>query len=60
MNSSVNNYNSAVGSFERQVLSGARKFTEMGISAPNKATETLEPIEKTVRSVDEPETTSNA
>jgi len=60
LNSSVNNYNSAVGSFERQVLSGARKFTEMGISAPNKATETLEPIEKTVRSVDEPETTSNA
>lgn len=60
LNSSVNNYNSAVGSFERQVLSGARKFTEMGISAPSKTTETLEPIEKTVRSVDEPETTSNA
>jgi len=57
LDSSVNNYNNAVGSFERQVLSGARKFTEMGISAPNKASETLEPIEKTVRPVNEPETT---
>jgi len=59
LNSSVDNYNSAIGSFQRQVLSGARKFTEMGISAPNKPAEPLEPIEKTVRSLSDAETTSD-
>jgi DNA recombination protein RmuC len=51
LNNSVENYNSAVGSFERQVLSGARKFTEMGISAPNKTAEPLVTIEKNARTL---------
>lgn len=40
---SVDAYNSAVGSLERQVLPGARKFTELGIR-PDKEIETLEPV----------------
>lgn len=31
LKSSVDNYNKAVGSFDRQLLPGARKFTEMGV-----------------------------
>ncbi len=53
LNSSLENYNKAVGSFERQVLSGARKFTEMGISN-HKEPEALEPIEKLARTLEEP------
>ena len=53
LNSSLEHYNKAVGSFERQVLSGARKFTEMGISA-SKQPDTLEPIEKLARSLEDP------
>jgi len=52
INSSVENYNSAVGSFQRQVLPGAKKFSELGISEP-KTTETLEPIEKIARSLEQ-------
>ena len=33
LGTSVNHFNKAVGSLERQVLPGARKFTEMGISS---------------------------
>jgi len=46
--SSVDNYNRAVGSLERQVLPGARRFTEMGIGA-KKEIETVDQIEKQVR-----------
>lgn len=53
LDSSLEHYNKAVGSFERQVLSGARKFTEMGISASKKP-EPLEPIEKLARTLEEP------
>jgi DNA recombination protein RmuC len=42
--SSVENYNKAVGSLERKVLPGARKFVELGIHA-KKEIETIEPIE---------------
>ena len=49
---SLDHYNKAVGSFERQVLSGARKFPEMGISAA-KELETPEQIEKGVRQIAE-------
>ncbi len=46
---SVDAYNRAVGSLERSVLPGARRFTEMGISSGKKAIETLEPIEQGIR-----------
>lgn len=45
---SLEHYNRAVGSFERQVLTGARKFPEMGIT-PARELETPEQIEKGVR-----------
>jgi DNA recombination protein RmuC len=45
---SVDAFNSAVGSLERQVLPGARKFTELGIR-PEKEIDALEPVEKLVR-----------
>jgi DNA recombination protein RmuC len=40
---SLDHYNRAVGSLERQVLPGARRFTEMGIHA-KKELEELEPL----------------
>jgi DNA recombination protein RmuC len=50
---SVEAFNSAVGSFERQVLPGARKFTELGVR-PDRPIEPGEPIEKLVRAPLEP------
>ncbi|HZF17442.1 MAG TPA: DNA recombination protein RmuC [Steroidobacteraceae bacterium] len=47
---SVEAFNSAVGSLERQLLPGARKFGELGINA-DKAIETVEPVERLVRPV---------
>jgi DNA recombination protein RmuC len=47
---SVEAYNAAVGSLERQVLPGARKFTELGLR-PAKEIEELAPIEKLARAV---------
>lgn len=48
--SSVENYNKAVGSLERSVLPGARKFTELGVHAKKEieALETLEPVPRTL------------
>jgi len=45
---SVDSFNSAVGSLERQVLPGARKFTELGVR-PDREIEALEPIDKLTR-----------
>jgi DNA recombination protein RmuC len=45
---SVDAFNSAVGSLERQVLPGARKFTELGVR-PERELEHLEPIDKLTR-----------
>ncbi len=45
---SLDAYNKAVGSFERQVLPGARKFTEMGIK-PAKTLEEPEQLHRSVR-----------
>jgi DNA recombination protein RmuC len=45
---SVDAYNSAVGSLERQVLPGARKFTELGVR-PDREIEEVEPIDKLTR-----------
>lgn len=50
LGTSVNHFNKAVGSLERQVLPGARKFTEMGISTKSEITD-LPPIEQQPRDV---------
>jgi len=47
---SVEAYNAAVGSLERQVLPGARKFTELGLR-PAREVEDLTPIDKLARGV---------
>jgi DNA recombination protein RmuC len=48
--SSVENYNKAVGSLERSVLPGARKFTELGVHAKKdiEQLETLDPVPRTM------------
>jgi DNA recombination protein RmuC len=50
LNSSVENYNKAVGSLERNVLPGARKFAELGIR-PKKEIEQTESIEALPRTL---------
>jgi DNA recombination protein RmuC len=45
---SVETFNSAVGSLERQVLPGARKFTELGVR-PEREIEALDPVDKLAR-----------
>ncbi len=52
LSGSVDCYNAAVGSLERQVLPGARKFTELGVR-PERELEPLEPIDRLAR---EPQT----
>ena len=47
---SVENYNRAVGSLERKVLPGARKFVELGIR-PKKELESAEPLESLPRTI---------
>ena len=48
--SSVENYNRAVGSLERKVLPGARKFVELGIHTKKEleSVETLDPVPRTM------------
>lgn len=48
LSGSVDAFNSAVGSLERQVLPGARKFTELGVR-PEREIELIEPIDKLTR-----------
>jgi DNA recombination protein RmuC len=48
LEASLNAFNAAVGSLERNVLPGARKFVELGVRA-EKAIEPLEPIETSAR-----------
>jgi DNA recombination protein RmuC len=48
LSGSVDSYNSAVGSLERQVLPGARKFAELGVR-PEREIEALEPIDRLAR-----------
>ena len=50
LNSSVENFNKAVGSLERKVLPGARKFVELGVH-PKKEVEKLETIESVPRTM---------
>lgn len=54
LSSSVDNYNRAMGSLERKVLPGARKFVELGIHA-KKPIEQIESIEAVPRSLVEPD-----
>ena len=49
---SVDHFNKSVGSLERQVLPGARKFTEMGIQE-KKSLEDIEPVTATPRLTEE-------
>lgn len=51
--SSVEHYNRAVGSLERNVLPGARKFTELGIQ-PKKEIEKVETLDPVPRQLVEP------
>jgi DNA recombination protein RmuC len=48
--SSVENYNKAVGSLERNVLPGARRFTELGVHGKKdiEKLETLDPVPRTM------------
>ena len=50
LGSSVESYNRAVGSLERKVLPGARKFVELGIHTKKtlEKVETLEPVPRTM------------
>jgi len=48
LGASIDAYNSAVGSLERQVLPGARKFTELGLR-PEREIEEVAPVEKLPR-----------
>jgi DNA recombination protein RmuC len=50
----VEAYNAAVGSLERQVLPGARKFTELGLR-PAREIEELNPVDKLARTLLAPE-----
>jgi DNA recombination protein RmuC len=51
LNSSVNAYNQAIGSLERQVLPGARKFEELGIQSRKQLGEP-QSLEETPRSTE--------
>jgi DNA recombination protein RmuC len=48
LGTTVDAFNSAVGSLERQVLPGARKFTELGVR-PEREIEEVEPIDRLTR-----------
>ncbi|MEL6869442.1 MAG: DNA recombination protein RmuC [Pseudomonadota bacterium] len=50
LDSSVKSYNQAVGSLERSVLPGARKFTELGVQT-KKTINPLDSVESTARAV---------
>ena len=48
LGTTVDAFNSAVGSLERQVLPGARKFTELGVR-PEREIDMLEPVDRLTR-----------
>ena len=52
LENSVQQFNNAVGSLERQVLPAARRFTELGVQSKKEMPE-LEPVETAARLMDE-------
>ncbi len=62
--SSVETYNKAVGSLERSVLPGARKFVELGVHEKKdiEKLETLDPVPRTMieSGTDEDDVSDNA
>ena len=60
--SSVENYNKAVGSLERSVLPGARKFVELGVHEKKEIEklETLDPVPRTMIEAGSDDETSDA
>jgi len=59
LDNSVDSFNKAVGSYDSRVLPGARKFTEMGISA-KKELPRVEQIERATRLIESQETVEKA
>jgi len=51
LSSSVDNYNKAVGSLERNVIPGARKFKELGVNS-KKELEEVKQLDRTTRKID--------
>ncbi|MDH3971308.1 MAG: DNA recombination protein RmuC [Gammaproteobacteria bacterium] len=54
LDSSVSAYNKAISSYDSRILPGAKKFTELGVTA-RKQPPRLEPIERSARHVEAPE-----
>ena len=59
LDNSVDSFNKAVGSYDSRILPGARKFTEMGISAKKELPE-VEQIERATRLIESQETVEKA
>jgi DNA recombination protein RmuC len=51
LESAVEAYNDAVGSLERRVLPGARRFRDLGVGAREDAVPALEPVDPTLRKI---------
>ncbi|MHB1942655.1 MAG: DNA recombination protein RmuC [Acidiferrobacteraceae bacterium] len=54
LESGVNAYNNAIGSFERKLLPGARRFVDMGVGV-KKVIDTPVPVETNLRSPEKPD-----
>jgi len=54
LETAVGAYNNAVGSLERSVLPGARKFSELGVSG-SKSIPDLDPVDESLREITAPE-----
>ena len=54
LDNSVSAYNKAISSYDSRILPGAKKFTELGVTA-RKEPPRLEPIERSARHVEAPE-----
>ncbi|MEN8108518.1 MAG: DNA recombination protein RmuC [Pseudomonadota bacterium] len=59
LDSGIDTFNKAVGSFDTRILPSARKFVELGISAKKEVAE-LNPVERATRQIEAPEDTGKA